>query len=40
MRRLALVGTLGVVVAPTACKTWLLDRLLGITDNRTVTDGR
>jgi 4-amino-4-deoxy-L-arabinose transferase-like glycosyltransferase len=37
VRRLALVGTLAVVVAPTAYKSYLLDRLLGITDNRTVT---
>jgi 4-amino-4-deoxy-L-arabinose transferase-like glycosyltransferase len=37
IRRLALVGTLVVVVAPTAYKTFLLDRLLGTTDNRTVT---
>jgi len=37
VRRLAIAGTVVVVVAPTAYKTYLLDRLLGITDNRTVT---
>jgi hypothetical protein len=36
-RRAALVGTTLVVVAPTAYKTYMVDRLLGITDNRTVT---
>lgn len=37
VRRLALAATVLVVVAPTAYKTYLLDRLLGITDNRIIT---
>lgn len=37
VRRAALLAASVVVVAPTAYKTFLLDRLLGITDNRTLT---